>query len=153
MSQGSLLLKMELRSHPAMLSVVRGAVTRLTEGLGFSEPECRAVIRAVDEAITNIIRHAYHGQTGRPIDASFRSIRVRRDGAQKNALEILLEDQGVRVDRAKLQGRRLDDVRPGGLGLHFIRQSMDIVEFRHSKGKNRLRLVKLLHTPEPHRNR
>ena len=34
LSQGSLLLRMELRSNPAMLSVVRGAVVRLTERLG-----------------------------------------------------------------------------------------------------------------------
>ncbi len=153
LSQDSLLLRMELQSNPAMLSVVRSAVARLTERLGFPEPECRAVVRAVDEALTNIIRHAYHGQADRPIEASFRSIRVRRDGAQRAALEILLEDQGARVDRAKLHGRPLEDVRPGGLGLHFIHQSMDTVEFRHRKGKNRLRLVKFLHAPEPHRSR
>ena len=150
MGEGSLLLRMELQSNPTMLCVVRSAVTRLTEKLGFPEPECRAVVRAVDEALTNIIRHAYRGQTGRPIEASFRSIRVRRDGGQRPALEILLEDQGVKVDRAKLRGRRLEDVRPGGLGLHFIHQSMDTVEFRHRKGKNRLRLVKFLHAPELH---
>ena len=150
MGVGGLLLKMELSSNPAMLSVVRGAVTGLTEKLGFPEPECRAVVRAVDEALTNIIRHAYQGQAGRPIQASFRRIRVRRDGVQRAALEILLEDQGVRVDRAQLRGRRLEDVRPGGLGLHFIQQSMDTVEFRHRNGKNRLRLVKLLRAPEFH---
>ena len=150
MGEGSLLLRMELQSNPAMLCVVRSAVTRLTERLGFSEPECRAVVRAVDEALTNIIRHAYRGQTGRPIEASFRSIRVRRDGGQRPALEILLEDEGVKLDRTKLRGRRLEDVRPGGLGLHFIQQSMDAVEFRHRKGKNRLRLVKFLHAPELH---
>jgi len=148
--EGSLLLRMELQSNPAMLCVVRSAVTRLAERLGFSEPECRAVVRAVDEALTNIIRHAYRGQTGRPIEASFRSIRVRRDGGQRPALEILLEDEGVKLDRTKLRGRRLEDVRPGGLGLHFIQQSMDAVEFRHRKGKNRLRLVKFLHAPELH---
>ena len=150
MGEGGLLLKMELRSDPAMLGAVRGAVTGLTERLGFPEPECSAVVRAVDEALTNIIRHAYQGQAGRPIQASFRRIRVRRDGVQRAALEILLEDQGVRVDRAQLRGRRLEDVRPGGLGLHFIQQSMDTVEFRHRNGKNRLRLVKLLRAPEFH---
>ena len=147
MGEGDLLLKMELPSNPAMLCVVRGAVTGLTEKLGFPEPECRAVVRALDEALTNIIRHAYQGRAGRPISASFRRIRVRRDGVQRAALEIVLEDQGVRVDRAKLRGRRLEDVRPGGLGLHFIQQSMDTVEFRYRNGKNRLRLVKLLHAP------
>jgi len=151
-SQGNLLLRMELRSDPIMLSVVRGALTGLTERLGFPDPECRAVVRAIDEALTNIIRHAYHGRTNRPIEASFRSIQVRHDGAQKAALEIVLEDQGARVDRAKLHGRPLEDVRPGGLGLHFIRRSVDTVEFRHRKGKNLLRLVKFLPVPEPHKS-
>ena len=144
-----LLLKMELRSDPALLCVVRGAVTPLTERLGFPDPECRAVVRAVDEALTNIMRHAYGGKVGQPIEASFRSIRVRRDGAPQAALEILLEDEGTRVDRAKLRGRPLEEVRPGGLGLHFIRQSMDTVEFRHRKGKNQLRLVKILRAGKP----
>jgi serine/threonine-protein kinase RsbW len=151
-SQGNLLLRMELRSDPIMLSVVRGALTGLTERLGFPDPECRAVVRAIDEALTNIIRHAYHGRTDRPIEASFRSIQVRHDGAQKAALEIVLEDQGARVDRAKLQGRALEDVRPGGLGLHFIRQSVDTVEFRYRKGKNQLRLLKFLPVQEPHQS-
>ena len=147
-SQG-LLLKMELRSNPAMLCVVRGAVTPLTEKFGFPELESAAVVLAVDEALTNIIRHAYRGEMGQPIEASFSSIRVRHDGAPQAALEILLEDEGTRVDRAKLRGRPLDEVRPGGLGLHFIRQSMDTVEFRHRRGKNQLRLVKILRAGKP----
>jgi len=43
-----------------------------------------------------------------------------------------------------LKGRSLDEVRPGGLGLHFIRESMDEVEFTRKKGKNLLRMVKYL---------
>jgi serine/threonine-protein kinase RsbW len=149
LSSPGLLLKMELRSNPALLSVVRGALTPLTEKFGFPELESAAVVLAVDEALTNIIRHAYQGEMGQPIEASFSSIRVPQDGAPQPALEILLEDEGARVDRANLRGRPLDEVRPGGLGLHFIRQSMDTVEFRHRKGKNQLRLVKILHNPEP----
>jgi anti-sigma regulatory factor (Ser/Thr protein kinase) len=42
----------------------------------------------------------------------------------------------------------LDDVKPGGLGLHFIQESMDIVEFKHADGTNRLRLVKYLSAPK-----
>jgi serine/threonine-protein kinase RsbW len=40
-------------------------------------------------------------------------------------------------------------VRPGGLGLHFIRETMDEVEFSHIDGKNRLRLVKIIHAQGP----
>jgi len=88
LSQQSLLLRMELRSNPAMLSVVRGAVVRLTERLGGAEPECRAVVRAVDEALTNIIRH--HGQMGRPIEASRRIRYAGRIASVKDSRHLLI---------------------------------------------------------------
>jgi len=147
-SQGSLLLKMELRSNPETLCVVRDALGKLAETLGFPETECRAVVLAVDEALTNIIRHAYQGQTERPIEASFRRIQVARDGLSKPALEIVLEDRGIRVNAQKLCGRPLEEIRSGGLGLHFMRESMDAVEYRRRWGRNQLRMVKLLRTAD-----
>jgi anti-sigma regulatory factor (Ser/Thr protein kinase) len=150
-SRGSLLLRMELRSNPEMLCVVRNALGELTAKLGFSEPECRAVVLAVDEALTNIIRHAYLGDAAQPIEASFRRIHVPRDSESGDALEIVLEDRGVTANPKMMCGRALEDIRPGGLGLHFIRESMDTVEFSRRKGRNLLRLVKLLHMPGPRR--
>ena len=132
-----------------MLCVVRHALGELAARLGFSEPECRAVVLAADEALTNIIRHAYHGDAERPIQVSFRRIRVPRDGKSRDALEIVLEDRGAKVNPKKMCGRALEDVRPGGLGLHFMRESMDTVEFSRKKGRNLLRLVKILHVPGP----
>jgi len=140
---------MELRSNPETLCVVRGAVGQLTERLGFSEPECRAVVLGVDEAMTNIIRHAYAGHPDRPIAVLFRRIRTSSCGKNGEALEIVLEDRGKKVDRAKLCGRALEDVKPGGLGLHFIRESMDALEFRRKNGRNQLRLIKFLPIPDP----
>jgi serine/threonine-protein kinase RsbW len=148
-SRGNLLLRMELRSDPEMLCAVRGALTQLAEKLGFPEADCRAVVLAVDEALTNIIRHTYGGQTEHPIEALFRRISLNEDALRGEGLEIVLEDRGPAVDREKLCGRPLEEVRPGGLGLHFIRQSMDRVEFRRDNGRNQLHLVKLLHKPEP----
>lgn len=147
MSRSNLLLKLELESNPEMLCVVRCALGQLAETLGFSTADCRAVVLAVDEALTNIIKHAYGGEPGRPISASFRRAEVPFDGQQRKALEIVLEDHGKKVDGAKLCARSLEEVRPGGLGLHFINQSMDAVEFRRKFAKNQLRLVKLLDGP------
>jgi anti-sigma regulatory factor (Ser/Thr protein kinase) len=147
--RSSLLLKMELLSNPETLCAVRGALGQLAEKLGFPEPECRAIVLAVDEALTNIIRHAYRGDADKPIEACFRRVQVSRNGALSEALEIVLEDRGVTVAGAKLCGRALEDVKPGGLGLHFIHQSMDKVEFRRKIGRNQLRLVKFLRVPEP----
>lgn len=151
MGRGALLLKLELRSNPEALCAIRGALGNLVETLGFPPEDCRSVVRAVDEALANIIRHAYHGEDGKPIEIIVRRIEERHAGLMREALEILLEDEGVPIDRKKLQGRDLDDVKPGGLGLHFMRECMDAVEFRRSKGKNQLRLVKylLIVTPNP----
>lgn len=140
---------MELPSNPDTLCVVRNALEQLARMLGFPDAECRAVVLAVDEALTNIIRHAYQGAPDQPIEISFRRIPAAYNGAPKPALEILFEDHGVRVDTKKLCGRDLDDVRPGGLGLHFIKECMDAVEFRRNWGRNQLRLVKFLHAPGP----
>ena len=140
---------MDLRSNPETLCVVRNALGELAHTLGFPEAECRAVVLAVDEALTNIIRHAYQGKTEQPIEASFRRIQVERKGICSSALEIVIEDRGISVDGKKLCGRELEDVRPGGLGLHFIRENMDTVEFSRKWGRNHLRMVKLLHEANP----
>ena len=138
-----LLLKVELPSDPSILCVVRGAMERLTETFGFSAPEVRSVTRAVDEALTNIMRHSYGGALDRRIELS--CLRVAKGRAKaREGIEVRLVDYGPKIDPAKLCGRKLDEIKPGGLGLHFIRQSMDIVEFRRSRGANVLRLVKYL---------
>jgi serine/threonine-protein kinase RsbW len=145
---GDLLLKLELCSNPNLLSVVRGAMERLTEVFGFSPPECRSVTRAVDEALTNIIRHCYGGELDQPIEVVCSRVQRRGSSLRRTGLEILLSDRGPAVDPAKLRGRRLDEIKPGGLGLHFIRQSMDTVEFKRVRGMNQLRLVKYLEPPK-----
>ena len=66
------------------------------------------------------------------------------------AWKSLLCDRGPAIEREKLCGRALDDLKPGGLGLHFIQQSMDIVEYKRANGTNRLRLVKYVRAPKKH---
>jgi len=72
--------------------------------------------------------------------------RTQRDhyGNLQQGLEILLCDRGPAVDPSKLCGRPLEEIKPGGLGLHFIRQAMDTVEFMRKGPTNRTRLVKYL---------
>ena len=133
-----------LYSNPKWFSTVRGAVERLTETLGFPMAQGRSITRAVDEALTNIVRHSYGNRLDQPIAMYFRRAQRQHDGQVQQGLEILLCDHGPAVDPRKLQGRSLDEIRPGGLGLHFIRQAMDTVEFTRKGPTNRLRLVKYL---------
>jgi serine/threonine-protein kinase RsbW len=136
------LLKLALYSDPNLLCAVRGTVERLAEEAGFSAEDSRAVTRAVDEALTNIIRHAYGGKADRPIVIRFSAVEEHSDGGTSEGLEILLSDRGPEVKPEDMCGRALEDVKPGGLGLHFIQKSMDVVEYKRAKGTNRLRLVK-----------
>lgn len=138
------LLRLELPSNPEILCVVRSAMMRLTEELGFPASECRALTRAVDEALANIIRHAYAGRPGEPIELLCRRTQDRTSGQQRTGLEIVLVDRGAAADRRNLRGRSLNDVRPGGLGLHFIQDGVDVMEYTSQARKNRLRLVKYL---------
>jgi serine/threonine-protein kinase RsbW len=143
-SANGLLLKLELHSDPMLLSAVRGALERLTETLGFSAAACRSITRAVDEALTNIMRHCYCGRLDQPVEVYCSRLKSDSSAARKDGLEILLCDCGPAVDPDKFRGRPLDEVRPGGLGLHLIRQSMDEVGYERIRGMNRLRMVKYL---------
>ena len=133
-----------LYSNPRLLSPVRGAVERLTETLGFTAVQCRSITRAVDEAVANIVRHSYGNRLDKPIAMYFRSTQRRHEGEVQHGLEILLCDRGPEVDTSKLKGRPLEEIRPGGLGMHLIHQAMDTVEFTRKGPTNRLRLVKYL---------
>jgi anti-sigma regulatory factor (Ser/Thr protein kinase) len=137
-----MLLKLELQSNPEALCLVRATVERAAEVLHFTDADARAIVRSVDEALANVMRHAYGGREGLPIEIS--CSKVQEPTARTSGLEIVLQDEGSAPDPAKLKSRPLEEIRPGGLGLHFIQQSMDVVEFSRKKGKNQLRLVKYL---------
>ena len=148
MQNRGLLLDLTLASDPRLLYVVRAAIERLTEVSGFSPPECRSITRAVDEAVANVMRHAYGSSPDKRIDVSCKRVSGMVNGIHRDGLEIELLDQGLPFDQKKLTARSLDEVKPGGLGLHFIRHSMDVMEHSHENGINRLRLVKYFSAEE-----
>ncbi|RMI01655.1 MAG: ATP-binding protein, partial [Calditrichaeota bacterium] len=80
-------------------------------------------------------RHAYGGPGNQPIIIQ---IHIRED-----RLEIVLRDFGIKADPEKIRSRSLDDVRPGGLGVHLIHSAMDTVEYDTTVEEgNRLILMK-----------
>jgi len=92
---------------------------------------------AVDEACSNVIKHAYEGDPGKQIGVTLR--------VSPEAFEVIIEDSGLKADVASIRGRDLDEIRPGGLGVHLIKRACDVVEFDEKKKEgNRLRLVKYL---------
>src|SRR6267154_5847909 len=82
----SFLLKLELRSHPTLLCVIRGALGPLMEMLGFSPEHSREIIRAVDEAVANIMRHSYHGRLDQPIEVYCHRLHRHLNGQTEQAI-------------------------------------------------------------------
>jgi len=147
--QAELLLRLQLESNPESLCLVRATLQRAAEIVHFPEPDSRAIVRSVDEALANVIRHAYKGKPGLPIEITCRRLAGNAEKKTSRGLEIVLCDCGLAVDPKKLRGRPLEEIRPGGLGLHFIKQSMDVVEFHRKNGRNLLRLVKYVPPSQP----
>lgn len=124
-----------VKSHPRYLNLIREVTARFCMACGFDEETCGQIKLAVDEACSNVIRYAYHGDTSKEIVVKY--------GSSQKQISIIIEDSGEKADPEKIRGRDLDDVRPGGLGMHFIRRVFDRVEFDAKKVKgNRLRLMK-----------
>ena len=95
------------------------------------------LILAIAEAAQNIVKHAYKDNQDTTdkmqIKISFNS----------NKLEIGFFDKGKPVIEENIKHRKLDDVKPGGLGTYFIQQIMDEVVFKESTGwHNHLVLTK-----------
>lgn len=115
-----------ISSDTKSLPVVRSAVTRMAELEGFGEADARNVTWALDEALANVIKHGYAGRSDQPIRITLESV-VSADG--RSGLELSVRDYGRQVDPTTIRSRDLDEVRPGGLGVHIMRSVMDVVEY------------------------
>ena len=135
---------LRIRSNPADLPAVRAQVRVAAAAVGFSNEDAGQITLAVDEALTNVIRHGYGGCSDQPIDLRFETIR----SGPTTGLSITVRDFGRQVAPDSIRGRPLDDVRPGGLGVHIIRSVMDEVIYEHAEdGGMRLIMLKKKSTP------
>ncbi len=113
--------KVEFSSHTANLSRMRQFVRLFLNSVPLSDKERTLMILGVDEACTNIIRHAYHLQDDQPIALSLE--------AKRNCVCMRLRDYGRQSPPEKMQGRACELIQPGGLGLHLIRTAFDQVDY------------------------
>lgn len=131
------LLEFRIPARSDQLGRMRAAVRECALASGCSEDPTADIVLAVDEACQNVIRHAYKGDPEGVIE-----LIIRRQG--KNLVFCLL-DSAPEIDPSKVKPRDLDDIRPGGLGTHFIQKVMDRADFlpRSPRGSgNLLRMVK-----------
>lgn len=143
-------VKVSILSCPSHLPVVRAAVEKMCELLGFDADSAGTVVLGMDEALTNIIKHAYGGAGDKPIDVEL----IPTGSDEPTGLEIRLLDRGRQIDPDQIKSRDLGDVRPGGLGVHIITECMDEVEYANRDGGGTvLSLVKNLHPSDSRENK
>jgi anti-sigma regulatory factor (Ser/Thr protein kinase) len=124
-------LDLEVLSDVAELPGVRDAIRVWTRAHGWDEVQVADIVLAVDEALSNVIRHGYGGKPGHKIELNARSLRDTPDGP---GIEVRIRDYGKQVPPDRIRGRDLDDIKPGGLGVHIIRSLMASAEYSQAEG-------------------
>jgi len=138
-------IKLTIHSSPSQLPVVRAALQRCCELIGFDSDATGGIVLSMDEALTNIMKHAYKGQPDQAIEITLTPLGEGGHGG----LCIELRDFGRYVPREQIKSRDLDDVRPGGLGVHIISECMDRVDYSPGEGGGTvLTMVKNLPTKQ-----
>jgi len=136
-------VELHICANPDYLCVARSAVRQVAYISGLEKNETEQLTLAVVEALTNVIRHSYGGPSDKPIIIKFNKINC-PDG-KKPALEIVIRDFGKQVDPKTIEGRNLDDIKPGGVGVHIMQSVMDKTEFKKAEDCGMLlRMIKYI---------
>ncbi|MDH4162583.1 MAG: ATP-binding protein [Nitrospirota bacterium] len=108
-------------SHPRFLYIIRSMLYPLAVDAGFGKKGARHIVLAVDEACSNIIRHAYGGDPDKAVTITVLD--------EPERFVVSLRDYGKKADRSAIAPRALDDIRPGGLGTHFMAVVFEAVTY------------------------
>lgn len=127
---------LDITSCPSDCKRARRFIEDWALAAGYGDLERGRIVLAADEATTNIMRHTYHGAPDQPI---FLSAAI-----DDERLHLRLRDYGPAVNVAELKGRALEDIKPGGLGLHLLSTVFDVVEHAVLADGNEWHLAKPL---------
>jgi anti-anti-sigma factor len=128
---------LEVPADENNLSEVRDFIADICNRAGFSKSETNNTKLAVDEACTNIIKHAYRDKVG--------DVRIDVQ-AQPGKVEINIFDRGEPFDWSKVKEPDLDLYveigKKGGLGIYLMNRLMDTLSYSAAPGGNRLYMAK-----------
>jgi anti-sigma regulatory factor (Ser/Thr protein kinase) len=113
--------RIEFTSHTGNLMLMRDHVRKFLDEYPFSNRERMLMVLGVDEACTNIIRYAYELRDDQLIVLSMEGLR--------DCVRMRLRDYGKKTPMQEMKGRAHDSVKPGGLGLHLMRDAFDKVDY------------------------
>lgn len=115
------LVETRILSSPDQLRNIRDTIREVLRENNCPPQFIYDFVLAVNEACANIMQHAYKGQCSGDI-----ILEIHR---KQNELCVRLTDFAEPVDKSVCKPRQLDEIRPGGLGVHFMHELMDEVRF------------------------
>ena len=113
----------DFRVSSSSLKEVRNFSRDVFEKLNLNQDLKDELVLAIAEAAQNIVKHAYKDQE----TDDRMEIKI---SLNDNELEIGFFDKGRLVEKDNVRHRKIDDVKPGGLGTFFIQEIMDAVVFK-----------------------
>ena len=129
---------LSVKASTGQIATVRNFVAQHALSFGFSEHEVENIRLAVDEAFTNIIKHAYNYDSSRPVYIKLQFI--------GNMFSISLYDHGEPFDTSNYSipnvQEQIKAKKRGGVGVYLIKQLMDSVNYNRNQGVNEIRMIK-----------
>lgn len=115
------LLELHFPAQANRMALVRAAVRGAAQHCGFDETATADIVLAVGEACQNVILHAYAGRNdGEIVLGILRSA---------EGMVLRVTNFGTAFDPTVCRPRDLGELKPGGLGMHFIHALMDRADF------------------------
>ena len=106
------------------LKEVRAFSRDVFEKIDLPQEQKDELVLAIAEAAQNIVKHGYKG-----VEETEDRMEI-KISLKDSQLEIGFFDKGKTVVPENVQHRKLDDIKPGGLGTFFIKQIMDNAVFK-----------------------
>lgn len=120
------------------LAEVRNFVAKYASEFGFKKQDVADIRLAVDEAYTNIIKHAYKNDKHKSVDIEL--------GYNSNEFWVSLLDTGNAFDPTNYSKpdvrKKIKEKKRGGVGVYLIRKLMDDVEYKTKGSVNEIRMTK-----------
>jgi len=122
---------LKLESKSSNLKLIREFVVRIAQEADFNEEDMHKIELAVDEACSNVVKHAYPDNENNSIE-----IEVSFDS---RAFNVKVQDRGCGFDPNRLpqtdMKTYLEKYQVGGLGIHLMKSLMDLVEYNINPAK------------------
>ena len=125
MASSATTTEIRLNSDPEQIADARRIIEGVAAAAGFAEASAGQIGLCVNEALANVIRHAYSGVPGMPIHLT---VEIAREGPSVE-MRLKIRDWGNGRNPADCPPRPRDLVEPGGVGMICLRELMDEIHF------------------------